>query len=202
MSSVFHPALLLPRGIRSSHRRVVVSPENDVTAAAVEPDSPKRKSRFDQVSHGVRRHLSRRGSATNNNNKKKKKNKYYLDVLAAELPEQAPLIFYQVPTTNNKQQTPASPVLFWMQHGCPQDVVPKILAYCGPKTTATLYQCSHFWRDLISEEDTWRILCEELYKVRERFCVPTYLLSTCLVLLCVFGLDRSIETNSHLAFSY
>jgi hypothetical protein len=152
MSSVFHPALLLPRGIRAANRRVVdiTSPDSDAS------ESPKRKSKFDQVSHGMRRRLSRRGSLTGG--KRKKKN-YYAD----ELPEQAPLIFYQVPT---KKQTPASPVLFWMQHGCPQDVVPKILAYCGPKTTATLFQCSRFWRDLISEEDTWRIMCEELYKVR------------------------------------
>lgn len=161
MSSVFHPALLLPRGIRATrtNRRVVVSPESDA-AATTTPDSPKRKSKFDQVSHGMRRRLSR---ATSNNNKKKKK-KYYLHDM--DLPEQAPLLFYPVPITHNQQQTPTSPVLFWMQHGCPQDVVPKILAYCGPKTTATLYQCSRFWHDLISEDDTWRILCEELYKVR------------------------------------
>jgi hypothetical protein len=182
MSSMFHPALLLPRGIRAANRRVVVSPDSDAATNANTPDSPpKRKSKLDQVSNGMRRRLSRRGSSlttltttpTPTTTGRKKKNYYAADDDLI-LPEQPPLVFYQVPTANNnathnKKQTLASPVLFWMQHGCPQDVVPKILAYCGPKATATLYQCSRFWRDLISEEDTWRIFCEELYKVRLLF---------------------------------
>ena len=144
-----------------------------------------------QVSHGLRRRLSRRSSATRSDQKKKKKKKTYgftsddeEEEEEVEFLEQNPLIFYQVPT---KAHTPASPVLFWMQHGCPHDVVPKILAFCGPKQTATLYQCSSFWRDLIAEENTWRILCEELYKVHAVFCFVSLSIPSCSHLFLTVG---------------
>jgi hypothetical protein len=49
---------------------------------------------------------------------------------------------------------------------CPEDCLPKILAFCGPQRTAALARVNRVWRDVISEEWTWRVLCEDLYKVR------------------------------------
>jgi hypothetical protein len=48
---------------------------------------------------------------------------------------------------------------------CPEDVLPKILAFAGPQKTATLSKVNRVWRDVIAEEWTWRVLCEDLYKV-------------------------------------
>jgi hypothetical protein len=61
-----------------------------------------------------------------------------------------------------------SPVINWMssEGGCPSDVVPKILAFCGPQMVALLSQTNRHWRDVCLAESTWRILCEDLYKVR------------------------------------
>jgi hypothetical protein len=49
---------------------------------------------------------------------------------------------------------------------CPEDVLPKILAFAGPQKTAALSKVNRVWRDVIAEEWTWRVLCENLYKVR------------------------------------
>jgi hypothetical protein len=48
---------------------------------------------------------------------------------------------------------------------CPEDVLPKILAFAGPQKTAALSKVSRVWRDVINEDRTWRVLCEDLYKV-------------------------------------
>jgi len=51
--------------------------------------------------------------------------------------------------------------------GCPSDCVPLILAFCGPQQTAALSRTNRHWRDaIVGNEATWRVLCEELYKVR------------------------------------
>jgi hypothetical protein len=48
---------------------------------------------------------------------------------------------------------------------CPEDVLPKILAFAGPQKTAALSKVNRVWRDVINEDWTWRVLCEDLYKV-------------------------------------
>jgi len=57
----------------------------------------------------------------------------------------------------------------WLQTDCPADCLPKILAYCGPQQTAVLSRTNrHFHRVVCGtdkREATWRVLCEELYKV-------------------------------------
>jgi hypothetical protein len=58
-------------------------------------------------------------------------------------------------------------LLVWMQTDCPQDLLPKILAYAGPQMAAVFGRTNRFWRSVVSSESTWRSLCEELYKVRE-----------------------------------
>jgi hypothetical protein len=67
---------------------------------------------------------------------------------------------------------PASPenvdLMQFLQQDCPEDVLPKILAFCGPQKVAALSQTCTAWRDIILDDSTWRILCEELYKVRMR----------------------------------
>lgn len=81
------------------------------------------------------------------------------------LPEQAPMSPLVLRPKLKVIKT--SPVLKWMERDCPQDVIPKILAFCGPQTTSTLYQCNRFWHGLIASDNTWRVLCEELYKWSE-----------------------------------
>lgn len=67
---------------------------------------------------------------------------------------------------------PASPenvdLMQFLQQDCPEDVLPKILAFCGPQKMAALSQTCTAWRDIILDDSTWRILCEDLYKVRLR----------------------------------
>jgi hypothetical protein len=48
---------------------------------------------------------------------------------------------------------------------CPEDVLPKILAFAGPQKTAALSKVNRVLRDVIAEDRTWRVLCEDLYKV-------------------------------------
>jgi hypothetical protein len=48
---------------------------------------------------------------------------------------------------------------------CPEDILPKILAFAGPQKTTALSKVNRVWRDVIAEEWTWRVLCEDLYKV-------------------------------------
>ena len=79
------------------------------------------------------------------------------------------------PITNHnsgKVHDPMNPnVMIWLQSSCPQDVLPKILAYTGPQMTAALNKTNRFWHDIISKDSTWRTLCEELYKVSYFVCV-------------------------------
>ena len=56
--------------------------------------------------------------------------------------------------------------LEWLQKDCPADVLPVVLAFCGPQQTAALSKTNKHWNSLIRREGTWRVLCEELYKVR------------------------------------
>ena len=48
---------------------------------------------------------------------------------------------------------------------CPKEVVPLVLAYCGPQVAQRLSGTCHYWNDLLHEEETWKVLCHELYKV-------------------------------------
>lgn len=60
----------------------------------------------------------------------------------------------------------ANPLRF-LQHNCPEDVLPLVLAFCGPQTAAVLQQTNRHWFNIMQEEATWKVLCEELYKVRD-----------------------------------
>jgi hypothetical protein len=61
---------------------------------------------------------------------------------------------------------PPENVLQWLEASCPNDVVPKVLAFCGPQLTSTLMATNRYWFQLIARNDgTWRSLCEGLYKV-------------------------------------
>jgi hypothetical protein len=66
--------------------------------------------------------------------------------------------------TENMESTPN--VMEFLIDVCPEDVLPKILAFAGPQKTAALSKVNRVWRDVIAEEWTWRVLCEDLYKVR------------------------------------
>jgi hypothetical protein len=61
---------------------------------------------------------------------------------------------------------PSTPnVMQFLTDVCPEDVLPKILAFAGPQKTAALSKINRVWRDVIADDWTWRVLCEELYKV-------------------------------------
>jgi hypothetical protein len=60
----------------------------------------------------------------------------------------------------------AAALFRFLETVCPQDVLPKILAYAGPRKTAALRQSNRFWKNVTSKEGTWQVMCEELYKVR------------------------------------
>jgi hypothetical protein len=66
---------------------------------------------------------------------------------------------------------PQPDVMKFLVDFCPEDVLPKILAFAGPQKTAALRKVNRVWRDIIAEDRTWRVLCEDLYKVRSRFHV-------------------------------
>lgn len=55
----------------------------------------------------------------------------------------------------------------WLQSDCPNDLIPRVLAFAGPQTAAALSQTSKFWKEVMDQESTWRSLCEELYKWKE-----------------------------------
>ena len=56
-------------------------------------------------------------------------------------------------------------VLQWMEKLCPVDILPKILSFVGPQTMSSLSKTSRKWNTLIKQEETWRVVCEEQYKV-------------------------------------
>ena len=69
---------------------------------------------------------------------------------------------------------PSTPnVMHFLTGVCPEDVLPKILAFAGPQKTASLSKVNRVWRDVVADEWTWRVLCEELYKV----CIRKYVAS-------------------------
>lgn len=82
---------------------------------------------------------------------------------------------------NSKSSLPGAPhqgmmapenVLQWLCVSCPTDVIPHILAFCGPQMTSRLQRVSRFWHKAIQEESTWKILCEDLYKWKPGDAVP------------------------------
>jgi hypothetical protein len=64
----------------------------------------------------------------------------------------------------------SSNLMQWLQSDCPQDLLPRILAFAGPQVIATMSQTNRFWQDLVSQENTWQTLCTELYKVCMKIC--------------------------------
>jgi hypothetical protein len=72
-----------------------------------------------------------------------------------------------IDSENMESSEPSTPnVMEFLIDVCPEDVLPKILAFAGPQKTAVLSKVNRVWRDVIAEEWTWRVLCEDLYKVR------------------------------------
>ena len=67
--------------------------------------------------------------------------------------------------SEQQQRQDMTGLMKFLQEDCPMDVVPKIMAFCGPQTIAALSQTNRHWRDVCWNDATWRILCEELYKV-------------------------------------
>lgn len=62
-------------------------------------------------------------------------------------------------------QDDANP-LWFLQERCPEDVLPLILAFVGPQKAAMLQRTNRHWRNILNEEVTWKVMSQELYKVR------------------------------------
>lgn len=54
--------------------------------------------------------------------------------------------------------------LQWLSRDCPADVLPHVLSYCGPRMMVHIRRVNKFWRDIIEQESTWKVLCQDLYK--------------------------------------
>jgi hypothetical protein len=156
MATALTAALKLPSlcGMRS---QLLLSPESD----AVSSPRPK-KMRFRR----------RRSSSTSSSTTTTKQQQHQHQ---QPKPEQSRTgsgepTFPSLPTMllkeKSKTKALSSSVLQRIETNLPHDVIPKILAFCGPQTTAKLQRCSRFWYATISSDQTWRVLCEELYKVR------------------------------------
>ncbi len=57
-------------------------------------------------------------------------------------------------------------IVQWLQHACPAEILPKVLSFCGPQKSWTLMKTNRFWYHLITNDATWRVVCEDTYKVR------------------------------------
>jgi hypothetical protein len=69
-------------------------------------------------------------------------------------------------TDSTESEVPATVnVMEFLIDVCPEDILPKILAFAGPQKTAALSKVNRVWRNVIAEEWTWRVLCEDLNKV-------------------------------------
>jgi hypothetical protein len=86
--------------------------------------------------------------------------------------------------TNRQSQSPDPNVLTFLQTSCPDDVLPRVLAFAGPQQIAVLQKTNRFWKTLLERDGTWRVLCEELYKVRNRTKEYTYM-SIVFVYVCM-----------------
>jgi len=78
--------------------------------------------------------------------------------------------------TASKTTTSRANAVQWLQQACPGDVLPKILAYAGPQTVAALMRTSkYFFEQIVGNQEeserTWKVLCEELYKVCATVCL-------------------------------
>jgi hypothetical protein len=69
---------------------------------------------------------------------------------------------------NQSSEAPPN-VLEWLQSSCPADLIPKVLAFAGPQMMSRLNQTNRFFHETIKKDETWRVVCEELYKVRIYF---------------------------------
>jgi hypothetical protein len=83
--------------------------------------------------------------------------------------ETSPPSIETVVTVSSQQPQPQLNVLTFLITLCPEDALPKILAFAGPQKTAALSKVSRVWRDVINEDRTWRVICEDLYKVCSHF---------------------------------
>jgi len=108
----------------------------------------------------------------------------------------------------------ASNPIQWLEASCPQDVIPRVVAFTGPQMAAILMKTNRFWYNLMMQESTWRVLSEELYKWKESRdpapvswkefyrlhpCVPTdYSTIHKALVMTSLGSSRSRDTVTHI----
>lgn len=60
--------------------------------------------------------------------------------------------------------TPNLNVLQWLEQEAPQDILPKILCFAGPKMVQTLARVNRSWNSICTSKAVFRTLCEDLGK--------------------------------------
>lgn len=76
---------------------------------------------------------------------------------------------------HHHQARPSPSRSCWLMESCPPDVFPKIMAFVGPESFSVFPQVHGFFQHLLEQDSTWKVLCEELYKVRStpsHWCWP------------------------------
>ena len=61
------------------------------------------------------------------------------------------------------KQTPN--VFSWIQNDAPQDLIPKIFIFAGPRTVKQLSCLNSKWRELCLSEAVWQTFCEDYHKI-------------------------------------
>jgi len=68
------------------------------------------------------------------------------------------------PTMDSTSSNVHLNVLEWLEQDAPQDILPKILCFVGPKMVQTLSKVNKSWNSICTSEAVFRTLCEDLGK--------------------------------------
>jgi hypothetical protein len=174
-----HSALTITQGIMNRNPNNFINPvlTSSRYASPFRLLSPKKKTR-ESITSGSS--VSSSSSSSTSSSRKKKKAPIVLktklpksmDLMKALRQLRGPRSRHQSSLSSTETETTESSehstpnVMQFLIDICPEDILPKILAFAGPQKTAALSKVNRVWRDVIDEDWTWRVLCEDLYKVR------------------------------------
>lgn len=66
----------------------------------------------------------------------------------------------------------SSKAIKFLSSECPEDVLPLILAFAGPRQMSAFARTSKHWNQLVDKEVNYKVLCEELHKWKEGDDMP------------------------------
>ena len=58
-------------------------------------------------------------------------------------------------------------VFSWIQNDAPQDLIPKIFSFAGPRSVKHLSSLNSSWRDMCLSEAVWQTFCEDYHKINQ-----------------------------------